>query len=332
MATKLKRRSVRLATKIVIYISFFALLLGTSMFFALRYWIIPTVETEMRNGVLSYAKVAANLVDGDVLKRILPEKLATTSAEYIQINNIEKKIMATDVQIDDVYAMAATADPNTVRFVVDGYETKDRNGNGVIEPDERTAGVGEAYDVTNVPVLKNGFLFPSLSQSFYTDKWGTFLTSAAPVIDENGLVVGIVGVDIRMEKILAEERLLYVKLGAYLAAFLLILLLMATVLSRLIVNSVGNLNKAVLRITDEESTDLLPDTGGDEISELSKSINKLINGLREARSKSDEKVQEKTKNLEEKLNELERLNKLMVGREVTMFELKKKLKEENGKL
>lgn len=321
-----------MATKIVIYISFFALLLGTSMFFALRYWIIPTVETEMRNGVLSYAKVAANLVDGDVLKRILPEKLATTSAEYIQINNIEKKIMATDVQIDDVYAMAATADPNTVRFVVDGYETKDRNGNGVIEPDERTAGVGEAYDVTNVPVLKNGFLFPSLSQSFYTDKWGTFLTSAAPVIDENGLVVGIVGVDIRMEKILAEERLLYVKLGAYLAAFLLILLLMATVLSRLIVNSVGNLNKAVLRITDEESTDLLPDTGGDEISELSKSINKLINGLREARSKSDEKVQEKTKNLEEKLNELERLNKLMVGREVTMFELKKKLKEENGKL
>lgn len=332
MASKHQKRKLRLSTKVVISVSIFATILTISMYFVLRYWIVPSVESAIKNRVLTYAKVAANLIDGDTLTKILPGKLATTSAEYAKIHEIETKIMAADSQIDDVYTMVATDDPNTVRFVVDGYDTTDTNGDGVISPDEMTAEIGEEYDVTNVSVLKKGFLFPSLSDGYYTDKWGTFLTSAAPIYDSNNIVVGIVGVDVRMSQVLTEERILFIKLGLYMGTFLLIMFGLAIVLSRQVTKRISELNRSILEISSPGATDLLDDTGSDELAELAKSINSLVLGLRQSKEEANKLVTQKTEDLAEKLEELEKLNKLMVGREVVMYDLKKELKDQkNGK-
>jgi methyl-accepting chemotaxis protein len=104
--------------------------------------------------------------------------------------------------------------------------------------------------------------------------------------------------------------------------------------------SKGNLNAKVLIKTN------------DEMEELANSFNKMIKDLKESRLALEEsktaleikvvaktkelrnltqdlerKVEERTKTLQEKMIELERFNKLTVGRELKMIELKKEIKK-----
>ena len=65
----------------------------------------------------------------------------------------------------------------------------------------------------------------------------------------------------------------------------------------------------------------------DEIGQLSRSFNEMAGKLKASYSGLEEKVKERTKVLEEKTAELERMNKLMVGRELKMIELKKEIEE-----
>jgi len=84
---------------------------------------------------------------------------------------------------------------------------------------------------------------------------------------------------------------------------------------------------------------------GDEIEQLAKEFNKMVEALKEerasleikveARTKEirelaeslEDKVKERTKQLQERINELERFHRLTVGREIKMVDLKKEIKE-----
>ncbi len=77
----------------------------------------------------------------------------------------------------------------------------------------------------------------------------------------------------------------------------------------------------------------------DEIEFLANSFNQMVNELRESRSKlrqwgeaSEEEVKEKTKQLEEKIEELEKFNKLAVDRELKMISLKEEIENLKIKL
>lgn len=68
----------------------------------------------------------------------------------------------------------------------------------------------------------------------------------------------------------------------------------------------------------------------DEIGELSTVFNEMGEKLRVSYRGLQDKVEEKTKELNEKVVSLEKLNELMVGRELKMLELKKALAEKNN--
>ena len=78
-------------------------------------------------------------------------------------------------------------------------------------------------------------------------------------------------------------------------------------------------------------------TSNDEIGLLAANFNEMAAGIREFYATLEKKVAERTqelsqqkKALEEKIDEYERLNKLMVGRELKMVELKKDIRRLNG--
>ncbi|MCK4519313.1 MAG: hypothetical protein KAU12_04245 [Candidatus Omnitrophica bacterium] len=58
-------------------------------------------------------------------------------------------------------------------------------------------------------------------------------------------------------------------------------------------------------------------------------VEEKTRGLEELKSKLEIKVKERTSELEEKVKELEKFNRLTVGRELRMMELKKRMKEQN---
>ena len=94
-------------------------------------------------------------------------------------------------------------------FVIDASVPEDENDNGVIDPDEATAEIGEVYDISCCPNLPLALHDPTSDETFSTDAWGTWISGYAPIYDEFGVVDGIVGVDISIERWLQERRQLY---------------------------------------------------------------------------------------------------------------------------
>lgn len=77
---------------------------------------------------------------------------------------------------------------------------------------------------------------------------------------------------------------------------------------------------------------LSPDKTNNEIGKLSETFNKMVDGLKISQQKQQEyqhvletDVSNRTKELGQKVDELEALNKVMVGREMKMIELKKEI-------
>lgn len=65
----------------------------------------------------------------------------------------------------------------------------------------------------------------------------------------------------------------------------------------------------------------------DERGSLEKKVEERTKELEKLKNSLEKTVEERTKNLNSKVLELERMNDLMVGRELRMAELKEKIKE-----
>jgi adenylate cyclase len=101
---------------------------------------------------------------------------------------------------------------------------------------------------------------------------------------------------------------------------------------RAIVRPIKQLHEAMVKMREgnfEVASEVV--STNDEIGEMSKAFNQMAGELKVSYTGMEDKVKEKTGELETKLVELEKLNSLMVGRENAMVELKKKLRaqEEN---
>ncbi len=70
----------------------------------------------------------------------------------------------------------------------------------------------------------------------------------------------------------------------------------------------------------------------DEIGELARTFDNMTKQMVDSNMNLDNQVKAKTEELRERLNELERINKLMVGRELKMIELKKQITELSKKM
>ena len=98
-------------------------------------------------------------------------------------------------------------------------------------------------------------------------------------------------------------------------------------LAMTVVSPIKKLHEAMKRIK-EGSFDVESDVvSNDEIGEMSKTFNEMTEELKTSYASLEEKVAEKTKSLNDKLEEVEKMNKLMVGRELRMMELKKEISE-----
>ena len=110
-------------------------------------------------------------------------------------------------------------------------------------------------------------------------------------------------------------------------------------ISRRITRPIISLRDAAARIGGGQLDTRINIKSRSEVGELASAFNKMTSDLKKSRGKLEEysrtlekKVKDRTAELEKTNQELEKFNRLAVGRELKMIELKKRIKELEGKL
>jgi methyl-accepting chemotaxis protein len=164
-----------------------------------------------------------------------------------------------------------------------------------LETPDDFAKIGEEYTDYD-EALVQGFTAATASPEFYTDKWGTFLSGYAPLKDETGNTVAVIGVDIAVEKVLAKQKfigsLLYIIIGlSILIAGLIILFF-----SRTIIKDIKSLTKAATRVSQGELDVQLPEIKSrNEIYELNEGLKSVVAAVEFLKDVAVEKNNEQKK-------------------------------------
>ena len=165
------------------------------------------MKESVRNELKSIATVVAEGIDGDTQSQFKPGDESTPA--FTSLRDTFNAIRQSCPSIRYIYTMRQNG--NAVEFVVDADYG--------IEPN--AAIIGEIYPNIS-PELLRGFSQPSAETEFITDKWGTTLSGYAPIHDRNGNTVGIVGVDMESNRVIARQQ--SVIINFFLVAILILIL------------------------------------------------------------------------------------------------------------
>lgn len=180
-----------------------------------------------------------NLLTDNLRERLL--SIAITQAANIDAKNIDalqveddwkkpewnnivsrlKKTKSDNPNIVFLYIFRKKADdPSQMEFVADAESMNpyanlddnpendvDANGDGIVEPDgaDNLQWPGQEYPEPPQETFE-AYAGPLTSEELYEDAYGQVLTGYAPIKDENGIVVAVIGVDIKVNDFLTVTR------------------------------------------------------------------------------------------------------------------------------
>lgn len=247
--------------KIILYFVtlFFIITLVTGL---VQYKINTDLQFQgIRDDATRLASAASLLIDGDRHEEIV----SIDNETYEQVRTKLQEFME-KTKVSGIYTLAQS-DKDTVQFIIDA--------------DEDPAELGAEYDY--LPEMKTAFGgIPSSGEEITVDRWGTVLSGYAPVINNQGETVAIVGVDIDASDILQQKRQQIVILTI---SSLIGLVLMAVV-SILISKRISKPIHTLVQLFDELSsaggdlTKKIEIKTGDEIELLANYVSKFIENIR----------------------------------------------------
>jgi methyl-accepting chemotaxis protein len=157
---------------------------------------------------------------------------------------------------------------------------------------------------------------------------------AVPIPEVSGHHILSVRYILSLERVDNEIANTYMQMIAVLLPVIIISLIIVVFFSIRLVRPIAHLTTIAKKIGKGDMDIKIDIKSNDEIGELAKSFEEMASDLKKSHDQIKQhaedleiQVKERTKELEEKNIELERFNKLAVGRELKMIELKKKLGE-----
>ena len=167
------------------------------------------------------------------------------------------------------------------------------------------------------------------------------ILATIPISTYFGEKIGLVYMktDRESESLGRLNRILFLSSLGFVGAVICVIVL--TLINKLVLNRLHLLSSVVRGVSNSSKLDSrIAVSGDDELSDLGRDLNNMFASLQKAQAflatkdELEAKVTERTeelakskKILEEKLMELEKLNKLMIGREMKMAELKEKIRQ-----
>lgn len=303
-------RRMKLGTKItltsmVIALAVSLLISGISIFYMRNYLLNVS-----RSHTMSVAETAATVVDGALIDGIQAGDEGTEAyAEVLA----QLQAFLVDEDIEYIYTMRQAE--GTVQFVVDADT-------------EEGAAIGEEYETYDK--IDEAFAGEiSMDDEVTTDEWGSYYSAFAPITNEEGKVVAIVGVDCSinsindkiqdMVKVLVIVEVICIALAFVVSMFT----------GRLMARNVLTINQKMdeLAGTDGDLTQKIQLHSGDEIENVANSFNCFMVKLRSMMlsvKDSGERLERATNQTNEELqqatDELNRISNSLNEMTLTMQE------------
>lgn len=205
ISAKVNKNGFRFRTKLIITIEIIVIAITIICGFLVYNHTQELAREVLRNKLIAIAATTASVIDSSKVQALQTQNNDRDSI-YLELQEILKKTAASDETIDSAYLMEKSNNENLLKFLVDSTVTGDADGNGTIEEEETGAEMGEEYDISAFPEMKNAFNTKTADHETSCDKWGCWLSGYAPVLNENNEAIAIVGVDISADQIMAHER------------------------------------------------------------------------------------------------------------------------------
>lgn len=217
----------------------------------------------LRDELIATARTASAAIDGNK-----HEQLAASGDDksdlYVEIKDQLKAIKAANPKIRYVYTMVRTDAANVWEFVVDAEENPKLMSN-----------LGDPFDVSPYAEMQLAFEEPSADTEITTDAWGDWLSGYAPIYNEGGEAIAIVGLDMSanaVKGVIREDRR---DLLIALIPIMLLPALMGIPASRRLSRTVTNMLEAATKIAEGDYDQRIVVRTTDEIGQLAAALNKM---------------------------------------------------------
>lgn len=172
------------------------------------------IDSFQRKTLSTRAQTAAFSIQPSVLKELEGAPSDIEKPQYQTLKKLMVDIKRTNSDARFVYLMGLKGEK--LFFYVDSEPTDSKE----------YSAPGDIYQETSVEEVQNYQQGTAFVQGPYQDKWGNWVTAEAPIFDEQGRTIGIIGVDVstsiwRTEILFA--RVMIAVSSALLTVFLLIL-------------------------------------------------------------------------------------------------------------
>ena len=163
------------------------------------------MEWELKDKLRTTAAMAALQFDASVIDAIDNPNDERTPGYQNTVARL-RAIRDTGPNIRYAYLMRRTEDPNILSFVADADALSteaelDRNGNGIVDPEEEPSFIGDAYDATDVPAMREeAFLHPAVDEEITVDQWGELISGYAPIKRSDGTTAVVLGIDMTADE------------------------------------------------------------------------------------------------------------------------------------
>ncbi|MCG8533607.1 MAG: HAMP domain-containing protein [Pseudomonadales bacterium] len=173
----------------------------------------------LQQRLLTLSTSLAETIDADKVANF--ELTSTQRTEFHEkIYEQFKSVAERDKDIDSIYILRPSNVPTELYFFVD-YAKGEMMG----EP-------GQFYSAEDTPVLLTGFVKAAVEDIPYRDEFGLTLSAYAPLVTKSGQNIGLVGVDVKAERLSMVEHRVLIASGAIFLVSLAVIALVSWVVSR----------------------------------------------------------------------------------------------------
>lgn len=259
--------------KMIIFFSLILLIISLILSSISYYTTIRTIKDAKISNALTIAKKTKTIIDVDKFKNLMASPNPSSTPYYkelrVKMNEIKE---FNDLKYLFTIGRKKDGDSFTYYYMVDGGDPKSKDFSNY--GDEETS---DSY-----PVIRDVFKDKEakIEEFTYSKEFGALTTAYVPIVDEKGNVLAVLGADIKANDILSimskQKWLMFIVGGIS----LLLGLIMTYIFTFFITKPISRLNSNINKVRNGDLTVELSFQTKDEIGNLSKNFQSLIDELR----------------------------------------------------